>query len=87
MVYQIMVANLWILTYIACLARVRPSEESKIQFCLKISIELCVWIIFHHLYLFTDFVPDPEMRFKVGYSFIASIGFLGFLNIFALLYS
>jgi hypothetical protein len=27
------------------------------------------------------------MRFKVGYSFIASIGFLGFLNIFALLYS
>ena len=44
--------------------------------------EITMLLCFDHLYLFTDFVDDPIMRFYIGYSLI-SLTLLNFcFNIF-----
>ena len=33
--------------------------------------ELSILLCFDHLYLFTDFVKDPVMRYNIGYSLVS----------------
>ena len=44
--------------------------------------ELTMLLCFDHLYLFTDFVNDPDMRFQIGYSLISFTLFNFCVNIF-----
>ena len=52
---------------------VRVKEESKENTKILIN-ELVLMILMYHIMLFTDYVPDPEARYTLGYS---QIGFLG----------
>ena len=37
---------------------------------MEVFNEICVLIATYHLFLFTDFVPDPELRYNIGWSII-----------------
>ena len=37
--------------------------------------------ITYFMFLFTDFVPDVEYRYKLGYRFIAFVSFIFFINV------
>lgn len=43
-------------------------KDRKLEFFNEATILLCVY----HFYLFTDFVPDAEARYALGYSLIVS---------------
>ena len=48
----------------------QPFEEVKI-FRLEVMNELTNIILLYHLFFFTDFVGDAEVRYQIGWSFIA----------------
>jgi hypothetical protein len=50
--------------------------DRRVEFFNEANIMLCVY----HCFLFTDFVPDPEARYIMGYSMIASTVFNFFVN-------
>jgi hypothetical protein len=33
--------------------------------------ELCLLVASYHLFIFSDFVPDPDIHYKAGWSLIA----------------
>jgi hypothetical protein len=37
---------------------------------LELFNEICILIVSLHLYLFTMFVPDPELKYSIGWSLI-----------------
>ena len=39
-------------------------------------------ILIYHLYLLTDFVDDPEIRYQIGYSYIGCCVFMLAVNLF-----
>ena len=39
-------------------------------------------IVIYHLYLLTDFVDDPDMRYQIGYSYIGCCVFMLAVNFF-----
>ena len=50
------------------LAYYRPLAD-KVANRVEIISELITLLLMYHLLLFTDFVPDPEVRYLVGYPF------------------
>ena len=42
------------------------AKDRRLEFFNEFTILCCIY----HYYLFTDFVPDPEARYTVGYSLI-----------------
>jgi len=39
-------------------------------------------IIIYHLYLLTDFVDDPDIRYQIGYSYIGFCVYMLAVNLF-----
>lgn len=56
-------------------------RDRQLEFFNEASILLCVY----HLYLFTDFVDNPIIRYKVGYSFIGCTCANIMVNVFVLM--
>ena len=48
---------------------VKPFETPLLNY-MEVFNEVCVLIATYHLFLFTDFVPDPELRYSIGWSII-----------------
>jgi hypothetical protein len=48
---------------------VKPFEIPLLNY-MEVFNEVCVLIATYHLFLFTDFVPDPELRYTIGWSII-----------------
>jgi hypothetical protein len=48
---------------------VKPFEIPLLNY-MEVFNEVCVLIATYHLFLFTDFVPDPELRYSIGWSII-----------------
>ena len=42
---------------------------------LEIFNELCIMAAAYHLFVFTDYVDDPDMQYKVGWSMIGVTAF------------
>jgi len=40
-----------------------------------------ILVCVYHIYLFTDFVDDPELRYQIGYSLIICASFLIAVNL------
>ena len=77
---QTIFATLSSLTVIYVLGYILPFREPlarRMEYFNEISILFC----FDHLYLFTDFVLDPVMRFNIGYSLIGFALFNFVVNI------
>ncbi len=54
---------------------------------LQIFNEICVLMTNYHMLLFTDFIQDAEIKFKVGWSLIALSLFMILGNVFVMLRS
>ena len=65
---------------ICWLADERPYDE-RFKNNLEIANEFLVLILSYFGFLFTDYVPDPVLRYKFGYFYIALLAFGLFLNI------
>jgi len=48
---------------------------------LELFNECCVCMAGYHLYLFTDFMPDKELQYTLGFSIISIIGLNLVLNL------
>ncbi len=55
--------------------------DRKLEYFNEASILICI----NHLFLFTDFVSDPQTRYFIGYSMIASILLNFIVNAFLVL--
>jgi hypothetical protein len=43
--------------------------------------EIFVLFICYFMFLFTDFIPDVEYRYKLGFKFIGLLGLVFFVNV------
>lgn len=55
--------------------------NSRLLNTFEILNEIFVLFISYFMFLFTDFVPDVEYRFELGYRFIAFTGLICFVNV------
>lgn len=53
---------------------VRPYKEQALNY-LEIFNEVCILAIVYCMLLLTDFLPDPEIQYDIGYGIIALTGF------------
>ena len=44
---------------------------TKNQNLLEIGNEICILLVSYHLFLFTDFINDPQFEYNIGWSIIA----------------
>lgn len=59
----------------------REPKQSRLEYFNEFSLIICTY----HYYCFTDFVDDPEVRYKVGYSLILVTLINLAVNIFVML--
>jgi len=69
-VFQMFVLILTQMIVLMVYARIKPFSD-KSQYRLHIFDELGVILLMYHLICYTDFVPEPETQFKVGWSMVA----------------
>ena len=62
---------------------VHPFEPSRNN--LEIFNEICIMLMFYHLHCYNDFVPDPILRYKIGYSQLFFFGIFLLVHIYTLL--
>ena len=43
--------------------------------------EISILFIFYFMFLFTDFIPDVEYRYVLGFRFIAFVGVIFLINV------
>ena len=43
--------------------------------------DLCLWVACYHYFLFSAFVPDPELRYQIGWIMIAVTCFNFLFNV------
>jgi len=71
-IWQIALMTLTIITQVIILGRLQPFElPSKTKY--ELFSEVVVMLVMYHLICFTPFVPDVDMRFKLGYSVSAIV--------------
>ena len=58
--------------------------ESKRVFAIEIINEVFLTILYYHCFCFTEFMPSPLSQFYMGYSFLACLGSMIFINIYNL---
>ena len=60
-----------------------PTEpfHSPAQRKLETFNELILLLWCYHMFIFTDFVPEPELRYQTGYFLISIVGFCLFVNL------
>ena len=73
-----MLTNLFMLTYLAKSA----SFITRHDFRMCMVTELFLAAVCFHLIMFTDFVPDKDIQYFMGFSFMAFICGLLAINIF-----
>ena len=66
-IWQISLMTMTIITQVIILGRLQPFVlPSKTKY--ELFSEVIVMLVMYHLICFTPFVPDVDMRFKLGYS-------------------
>ena len=73
------------IAFVAFLAQKPYVEQNDIW--LELINEVLVLLAFYHLFAFTDFVLDPEVRFTMGYSLITVTSFAILVNCIVLAWS
>ena len=63
----------------------RPLGD-KIANSVEVLSEIITLMLMYHLLLFTDFVPDPEVRYMIGYPFTGLMGIFITVQLIFLLY-
>ena len=85
-VLQIFLADTLSTILLAFYLRVTPMV-GFLNNTIEVVNESFVLIVFWLLFLFTDYIEDPEQRYKYGYDFIFAVAIVIGLNLLAFLYS
>jgi len=71
-IWQISLMTMTIITQVIILGRLQPFVlPSKTKY--ELFSEVVVMLVMYHLICFTPFVPDVDMRFRLGYSVSAIV--------------
>ena len=85
-VLQVFLADTLSTTLLAFYLKVTPMV-GFLNNTIEVVNESFVLIVFWLLFLFTDYIEDPEQRYKYGYDFIFAVAIVIGLNLLAFLYS
>jgi len=66
-IWQVALMTLTIIVQVIILGRIEPFK-GKSKYYYEMFSEVILMLIMYHLICFTPFVPDVEVRFKLGYS-------------------
>ena len=64
----------------------KPMNAAFLNRC-EIFNEISLLFIYYFMFLFTDFIPDVEFRYSLGFYFIYLVGFVFSINLLLVIYS
>ena len=64
----------------------RPMNQAFLNRC-EIFNEVSLLFIYYFMFLFTDFIPDVEFRYTLGFCFIYIVGAVFSVNLILVIYS
>ena len=66
--------------YIILFVAMNPFEEYR-KYRIELINEVLLMFVFYHLFCFTEFMPDVDAAFRMGYSFCFFLAILILMNI------
>lgn len=83
---QVFLADILSTSLLIYFILVKPFNDSwgnRIQILNELTVLTCVWLMF----LFSAYVPEPELRYDLAYYFLYFVGFDMAINIIYLVYT
>jgi hypothetical protein len=74
------------LLFIKILCDYKPMNARFLNNCELLN-EINLLFIYYFMFLFTEFVPDVELRWRLGFYFIYLVGMVFFINVAVVSYS